>query len=184
MNVERTPSNSVRCHVYLYTNVQEGSWSLPKSGFSQEPNYRRSHWTLIETLKKKKQTFKVCATVKWHFEREVLWSLGHWNRAWLWPCTLLLWISFHSRWSTLLQLLPFPASCLPSIFPPIVSPALFHIQQHGDNFRLSHHSFSYSSLGYYCWLSQTVGEKAKMVLQPCDLCPEHRVYWTRNREKE
>lgn len=189
LNVERTQSNSVRCHVYLSTDVQERSWSLLKSGFSQEPNNRRriiSLWTLIETLiktNKQKKNFKDCATVKWHFEREVLWSLGHQNQAWLWSCTLLLWISFHSCWSTTLQLLQLqPLDLHPSSLP--VSPALFHIQQHGDNFRLSHRSFSYSSLGYYCWLSQNFGEKAKMVLQPCGLFTEHRVYWTCNRGKE
>lgn len=66
LNVERTQSNSVRCHVYLSTDVQERSWSLLKSGFSQEPNNRRriiSLWTLIETLiktnKQKKKTSKI-----------------------------------------------------------------------------------------------------------------------------
>lgn len=190
LNVERTQSNSVRCHVYLSTDVQERSWSLLKSGFSQEPNNRRriiSLWTLIETLiktnKQKKKLQRLC-----HSE-VTLWKRGSLEP---WTPKPSLALVMHIAVVNLIPLLlvhhppasAAPASWPPSIFPPIVSPALFHIQQHGDNFRLSHRSFSYSSLGYYCWLSQNVGEKAKMVLQPCGLFTEHRVYWTCNRGKE
>lgn len=132
LNVERTQSNSVRCHVYLSTDVQERSWSLLKSGFSQEPNNRRriiSLWTLIETLiktnKQKKKLQRLC-----HSE-VTLWKRGSLEP---WTPKPSLALVMHIAVVNLIPLLlvhhppasAAPASWPPSIFPPSFSSLIPH----------------------------------------------------------